>query len=539
MHSAEIDDPQDQPAPGNGLHDETLSMDGEPVGAASDAAAVEPPSRWGHLQVLGPIGKGGFGEVFRAHDPQLQRDVALKLLRTDSALDEDQFLREGQRLAQFRHPNVLAVHGAARHDGRVGLWTDLLRGDDLEDYLERHGLLRAEEAALIAVELCRALAAIHSAGLVHRDIKASNIMREAGGRIVLMDFGCVSPSVDAGLEGSAGIHGTPLYMAPEQLEGHEPEARQDLHAVGVLMYRLVTGGYPVSASTFEELTAKKIAGTRTPLRDARADLPSGFVMIVERLLATKPEGRFQSAGALESAMQGFLGAPGSAAAPAPQPLATEPAAPQRVGHLRAPWYALAAIVVVAVVAVLALQPREFALDFAVYRAGPDSDERLRPMSRVRKGDNVFMEVKPTESVYLYVINEDEIGNTEVLFPRSDLATRNPLRGGELHRVPGLTTGGDDLAWTVTSVGEVEHFLIVASREPMPEIEADLARVDAPNLSVASRGKLRGLGGTSVIQRQERRTQATLASILESIPEGAVHSRDGTLVRQFELANPKE
>src|SRR6185369_14849972 len=172
---------------------------GAEPGVHSDAAP-EPPQipaigTWGPFTLLEKVGEGAFGEVFRARDA-LQRDVALKLLRLgrgpgsrSSAQISSRILHEGRIMARVRHTNVVSVYGAEEHDGRVGLSMEFVRGRTLEALLESHGTFSAREAVLIGRELCRALAATHAAGLVHRDVKARNVMREEGGRVVLMDFG--------------------------------------------------------------------------------------------------------------------------------------------------------------------------------------------------------------------------------------------------------------------------------------------------------------------------------------------------------------
>ena len=205
------------------------------------------PERWGSLVLLESLGTGGFGEVYRAFDPALQREVALKLHRVDSASEGSRrWLDEARRLARVRHPNVLTVHGADERDGRAGIWTELLRGRTLEDGLGAHGPLSAREATLIGVDLCRALAAVHSVGLVHGDVKAANVIREGtkassatdSGRIVLLDFGAAHERT---AEAASGTAGTPLVAAPEVLAGEPASAAADIYSLGVLLYRLVSG----------------------------------------------------------------------------------------------------------------------------------------------------------------------------------------------------------------------------------------------------------------------------------------------------------
>jgi eukaryotic-like serine/threonine-protein kinase len=276
----------------------------EPVGAADASAqpVSEPlPGFWGPLQLVEKVGEGTFGEVFRAFDTQLHREVAVKLLRVgrSPARLTDRVLREGRVLARIHHPNVVVIHGAELRDGRVGLWMEYIRGATLEHLLKTQGTFSAREAALIGQDLCRAMAAVHGAGLVHRDIKAQNVMREEGGRVVLMDFGAGQPR-DAASRGPARLTGTPLYLAPEVLNGGEASVRSDIYSVGVLLYRLVTGDFPVRAGSIEELRSAHAEGRVVRLQDARPDLPDAFVQVVEAALQTDPTGRVGSAGELQS-----------------------------------------------------------------------------------------------------------------------------------------------------------------------------------------------------------------------------------------------
>jgi predicted ATPase len=301
-------------------------------GRAGGATPVARPAtarefRWGHLLVLERVGQGGFGEVYRALDPQLDREVALKLVHLDDAGLESsarRFLAEARRLASVRHPNVVAVHGAAVHDGRAGIWTDFVRGRTLEDRLATDGPLGAVEAIFAGLDLCRALAAVHAAGAIHGDVKTTNVMREEGGRILLVDFGAARPR-PAG-RGDAPVarrretlFGTPHFLAPELVAGEEPTPASDLYALGVVLYRLVSGRYPLPADTLGELLLAHERAAQVPLRDVRADLPAAFIQVVERALAPDPGQRFASGGAMERALLSALGeiaaSPGAATRP--------------------------------------------------------------------------------------------------------------------------------------------------------------------------------------------------------------------------------
>src|SRR5712691_6407415 len=188
----------------------TLSMEeGEPRPTPSE------PRYWGPLRLIEKVGQGAFGQVYRAWDSALEREVALKLL-LPRGLDEDAeakaILREARLIARVRHPNVVSVYGVDRHDGRVGFWSDFVRGKTLSAVLAEQGPFGYREAALIGIELCKALSAVHAAGLLHRDIKAGNVMREEGGRILLMDFGLTDEH-----DAAHRFGGTPVYLAPELL----------------------------------------------------------------------------------------------------------------------------------------------------------------------------------------------------------------------------------------------------------------------------------------------------------------------------------
>jgi Protein kinase domain len=257
-------------------------------------------TRWGPLYVLERVGGGSFGEVFRAWDPALDREVALKRLRlTQSARSRaSELVREGQLLASVRHPNVIDVHGAAAIDGEVGIWMEFVRGRTLEQIVSDDGPMSADEATVVAQSLCSALAAVHQQGLLHRDIKASNVMRASGGRIVLLDFGTGTEAAFESTATSRRLAGTPLYMAPEVFKGEPATTRSDVYSLGVLMFFLVSGSYPVYGKSLAELRAAHKAGRRVSLMDIRPDTPAAFSRLVESAMDEDPRRRCPSAGTL-------------------------------------------------------------------------------------------------------------------------------------------------------------------------------------------------------------------------------------------------
>ena len=242
------------------------------------------PCNWGHLEVGEPIGSGGFGTVYRAFDPVLQREVALKLRNADEAGPDEAFITEARRLARVQHPNVLAIHGADVRDGLVGLWADLLQGRTLEQRLAAGERFDEGRVLRIASALADALRAVHASGLIHGDVKAGNVMVDDAGKVTLMDFGAAHRS-----HGGRPKYGSPLSMAPEVLAGHEGSPAADVYALGVLLYRLVTGEYPFEAPDRQALLARKRAGNVDAERLGAVSKP--LRRLVLRMLDPEPGNR--------------------------------------------------------------------------------------------------------------------------------------------------------------------------------------------------------------------------------------------------------
>ena len=294
------------PAAASSLSSLSSSSSGTELERPPIESALGRPPSWGPLTLLEHVGRGSFAEVFRAWDTRLDREVAVKLLRdreTSGLGEGSSVIGEARLLAKVRHPNVVTVHGAERLDGHVGIWTEFIHGHTLAHLVGQQGPFSADEASAIGIDLCRALAAVHQAGLLHRDIKAQNVMREEGGRIVLMDLGAGKGRMSGAMALGGDLTGTPLYLAPEAWQGGEATPETDIYSLGVLLYHLVTGAYPVSGTTLDEVREAHRARRRTLLRDARADLPHAFVDVVERALAADPSARYESAGAFEAALK--------------------------------------------------------------------------------------------------------------------------------------------------------------------------------------------------------------------------------------------
>ena len=303
--------------------DVTLDMNTRPS-ALGDVPAVR--DAWGRFKLLARVGQGGFGEVYRAWDPDLEREVALKLLLPsptgDGQTDEEYkaMLREARALASVRHPNIVPVYGIDRHDGRVGFWTDFVKGKTLSALLGMQGPFGYREAVLIGLDVTRALSAVHRSGLLHRDIKAENVMREEGGHILLMDFGLSTLP-----HRQADIAGTPNYMAPELWQGKTATVASDIYSMGVLLFYLVTGEYPARLGGLSRAEATAALAQKRTLMDLRSDLPDQFLRAVGRAIETDPAKRFSSAGQLSEALAECIGTavPVEAATATPPPVEPE------------------------------------------------------------------------------------------------------------------------------------------------------------------------------------------------------------------------
>lgn len=259
-------------------------------------------ARWGHLDLLNVVGRGSYGMVYRAWDTRLERLVALKLFH--GASDPDQVMQEGRMLARVRHENVVSVYGADVIDGVAGIWMELIHGETLDSIVKKSGPLPAREAAAVGADIARALGAVHAAGLLHCDVKAQNVVRENSGRVVLMDLGAGRLVPEARDDDRlSDVAGTPRYMAPELFTaGATATKTSDIYSLGVLMYYLVTGRFPVDGRTLGELKAAHDAGKARSLASVRSDLPQGLVEIVTRAIDRDPSRRLWSAADVSAAL---------------------------------------------------------------------------------------------------------------------------------------------------------------------------------------------------------------------------------------------
>ena len=239
------------------------------------------------------LGQGGFAAVFRAHDPFLERDVAVKVLDPSLAVDaalEEQFLHEARTIAAAEHPHIVPLYSADSAGGLLYLVMRLLPGHALEDRIAK-GKLPAAEAARIALECAQALAAAHAVGVVHRDIKPANILLDANGNATVTDFGIALVTSRPARELPGATTGTPHYMSPEQSLGEQVDGRSDVYALGVVLYQMIAGTYPFTGRNATEVIANHISAPIPRLSEREPQTPAALVRLVERMLAKDPAGR--------------------------------------------------------------------------------------------------------------------------------------------------------------------------------------------------------------------------------------------------------
>ncbi|MGH7557497.1 MAG: protein kinase domain-containing protein [Gemmatimonadota bacterium] len=254
----------------------------------------------GHYRILGRIGAGGMGTVYRARDTRLGREVALKFLpaHLSASLDAgERLLVEAKAAAALDHGNVCTVHEIGQtDDGRPFIAMALYEGETLKDRL-RQGPLPPEEAVGIAIQIARGLAAAHARGIVHRDVKPGNVMLTADGAVKLLDFG-LAKVADATLTRPGATLGTVAYMSPEQARGDPLDGRSDLWSLGVVLYEMLAGVRPFRGGNDRALIQAILHEEPEPLRKHAPDPPESVQRIVDSLLGKKPETRYGSAGEL-------------------------------------------------------------------------------------------------------------------------------------------------------------------------------------------------------------------------------------------------
>jgi hypothetical protein len=289
-------------------------------GPVSAIKTLSPGAKLGNFEIVEPIGRGGMGEVYRARDSRLKRDVAIKVLPAGLARDPDRiarFEREARAAGGLNHPNIVAVYEVGRHDDTYWIATELVGGEPLAKVIER-GPLAVPKVLEIATQIADGLSAAHAAGIVHRDLKPANIMVTRDGRVKILDFGLAlrqrtsQDSTTMDMTGEGTVMGTAGYMSPEQVRGETVDHRSDLFSFGVILYEILGGKRAFAgASSVEVMHAilKEEPG------ELPATVPPAFGRIVRRCLEKDRERRFQTAADLGFALQTPPGSPAPARAP--------------------------------------------------------------------------------------------------------------------------------------------------------------------------------------------------------------------------------
>jgi Tol biopolymer transport system component len=431
-----------------------------------------PGTRLGNYEILAPVGAGGMGEVYRSHDPRLNRDVAIKVLAPQLATDSTavaRFEREAMSVARLSHPNILSIFEFVREGNTTFVVTELVDGDTLRARLAG-GALPVRRAVAYALQIARGIAAAHARGIVHRDLKPENVMITRDDRVKILDFGLAKPvettptdqTMATGVGTAAGIVlGTFGYMAPEQVRGLEVDHRADMFAFGAVLYEMLSGERAFHGQTAADTMSAILSQDPPELDTARLSISPGLDRIVRRCLEKSPELRFQSANDLAFALETLTSASTSTQAAAlPEPL--------RSPRARLPW-ALAALAVAAAAGIAVLgtrtpeaEPRWSAFTRISETAGEETAPTLSP-----DGATVAYAMRVNGSWDIYaqrvggrnatpIVNDplrDEKGTafspdgSQIAFHVSDAVGGIFIAGATGESVRRVTDSGFDPAWS--------------------------------------------------------------------------------------------
>ena len=264
----------------------------------------------GRYEILQLLGRGGMGAVYKARDTELDRLVALKLIRPELAKNPEMLRRFKQELIlarQVTHKNVIRIFDLGQADGIKFITMDFVEGQNLHALLKERGKFAPKEAARIMLQICRALEAAHAERVIHRDLKPQNIMLDRSGRVYVMDFGIARSAYLPGMTQTGALIGTPEYMSPEQARGEKLDERSDIFSLGVIFYELLTGKSPYPSDTPLATLWKRIQEPVTPPSQLEPSLPAPLNAIVLKALETEPEKRFGSAREMAHQLEIWLG----------------------------------------------------------------------------------------------------------------------------------------------------------------------------------------------------------------------------------------
>jgi serine/threonine-protein kinase len=285
-------------------------------------------------QLLEKLGSGGMADVFRARDLMLDRYVAIKVLRQDYSVNPDfqnNFRMEARSAANLSHPNIVTVHDFGFADNLLFIVMEFIPGKDLKQLIREHGRFSVEKGIPLIIQACAGLGYAHRAGLVHCDVKPHNMLVSTDGRLKVTDFGIARAlaTITPG-EKTDVVWGSPLYFAPEQARGEALSPASDVYSIGVVMYELLCGTPPFTASSPDELARLHISARPIPIREYIPEIPTALEEIIMKVLSKEPSARYRTADQLGRVLLKFGTLP-DAPAPTPVPEAvTAKSQPPRV-----------------------------------------------------------------------------------------------------------------------------------------------------------------------------------------------------------------
>ncbi len=475
------------------------------------------PARIGRYEILGQLGAGGMGAVYRARDAHLGRDVAVKVPHQGLAgrpQDLQRFLREARAAAHLRHPNICPIYDVG-DESCPFLVMPLIEGEPLSGRLRSAGKLPAADAVRLVCRISGALEALHAAGIIHRDLKPANVLLDAGGEPLLTDFGLARTVEQAGeLTREGVIVGTPFYMAPEQASGKgECGPAADQYSLAVVLYQALTGQVPFSSPSVPTLLHQILYDPVPSAQDMGAAVPPALEAILRRALAKDPAQRFPALADFRRALEGWLeGRP----APSAMPPAVPPASPRR--------WRVGAVVLTAALAVAGAWA--IMQSGKAPQAGPDrpaaekpgdprpglaltgtlhitlsSDPESGPVTRtrlsiekdgtlpVRDGELVRLEAEFNQAVHPYLLWIDTAGAVIPLYPwdseRSDKLWKAPLvkGSGPVERI--VLPESANRGFPAEGATGLQTVVLLARRTALPDpaaLEALVGRLPASPLT---------------------------------------------------------
>jgi serine/threonine-protein kinase len=263
----------------------------------------------GRYRLVELLGQGGMARIYRAHDNQLDRDVAVKILRPEYGRDPDfgsRFRHEAQAAASLNHPNIVAVYDYGQDEAGPFIVMELVDGEDLASIIKRSGALPPRQAARVTAEAARALHAAHQRGIVHRDVKPGNVMINRDGQVKVTDFGIARAIAEAQMTLPGTTLGSVHYFSPEQARGDQATAASDIYSLGIVLFELLTGHRPWEADSAAAVAMARLAGPAPDPLTLRPSTPPDLAAIDRKALATEPADRWSSASSMAAALEAFL-----------------------------------------------------------------------------------------------------------------------------------------------------------------------------------------------------------------------------------------